>query len=191
MSTRNNSLARVGSARITRSVCLIGGACLTTLLAAASAAQDSPGLGVPATSEQIAAWALTVLPNGDGLPPGSGTARAGQTVFEQKCQACHGAGGQGGPNDQLAGGHGTLTSATPVKTIGSYWPYATTVFDYIRRAMPFTAPQSLTANETYALTAYLLYINDIIELDDVMNARTLPTVRMPNVDNFDWAYEPE
>jgi cytochrome c len=151
-------------------------------------AQEGPQLGVTATPQQISAWALTILPNGEGLPAGSGTARAGAAIYTQKCLACHGTEGQGGPNDQLAGGHGTLTSASPVKTVGSYWPYATTVFDYIRRAMPFTQPQSLTANETYALTAYLLYLNEIIAIDDTIDAKTLPAVIMPNAGNFYWAY---
>ena len=151
-------------------------------------AQEGPGLGVAATPQQISAWALTVLPDGEGLPPGSGTARDGAAIYAEKCLVCHGADGQGGQNDRLAGGHGTLTDASPVKTVGSYWPYATTVFDYIRRAMPFTQPQSLTADETYALTAYLLYLNEIVALDTEMNATTLPAIEMPNAGNFYWAY---
>ena len=158
----------------------------TSVLAAASAAaQEGPGLGVEATPEQVAAWALTVLPDGTGLPPGSGTARAGETIYTQKCLAF---GAVAGPNDRLAGGHGTLADAAPVKTVGSYWPYATTVFDYVRRAMPFTQPQSLSSDELYALTAYLLYINDIVGQDDVIDARTLPAIEMPNSANFDWAW---
>ena len=153
-------------------------------------AQQGPGLGVAATAEQIEGWAITILPDGTGLPPGSGTARAGAEVYAGKCLACHGAEGAGGPNDPLVGGHGTLTSEAPVRTVGSYWPHATTLFDYIRRAMPFMQPQSLTSDETYALTAYLLHLNGIIEADEVMNARTLPRVRMPNRDNFVWADEP-
>lgn len=148
-------------------------------------AQEGPGLGVPATPEQIAGWALTILPDGTGLPPGSGTARTGAGIYAAKCAACHGADGTGGPNDQLAGGHGTLATATPVRTIGSYWPYATTVFDYVRRAMPLPQPQSLTNDEAYALTAYLLNINGIIAEDAAMDARTLPRVEMPNRANFE------
>jgi S-disulfanyl-L-cysteine oxidoreductase SoxD len=119
-----------------------------------------------------------------GLPPGSGTAAQGATVYAQKCQACHGEKGVGGPNDRLVGGQGTLASKTPLRTVGSYWPYATTVFDYVRRAMPFVQPLSLTDGEVYALTAYLLNVNGIIGEQDVMNAETLPRVKMPNRDNF-------
>lgn len=154
-----------------------------------AAEQQGPGLGVPASEEEIAGWALTIMPDGTGLPPGRGTAAEGEAIYQQKCMACHGEEGQGGPNDALAGGHGTIASATPVKTVGSYWPYATTIFDYVRRAMPFTQPQSLTNDEVYALTAYLLSVNGIID-DEVMNADTLPRVEMPNADNFFWAYEP-
>jgi cytochrome c len=147
-------------------------------------AQEGPGLGVSVEPEHVAGWALTILPDGTGLPPGSGTAAAGAEVYAQKCVACHGVDGAGNPNDQLVGGHGTMATAAPVRTIGSYWPYATTVFDYIRRAMPLIEPQSLTNDETYALTAYLLHLNDVIDEDDVMNARTLPRVEMPNRNNF-------
>ena len=151
-------------------------------------AQEGPNLGVPATPEQIAGWDLSIEPDGTGLPPGSGDAQAGEAVYRAKCLACHGAEGAGQPNDRLAGGHGTLTDAAPVRTIGSYWPYATTVFDYVRRAMPYTMPQSLTNDEVYAVTAYLLHLNGIIGERDVMNAATLPAVRMPNRDNFVVAY---
>ena len=152
-----------------------------------AAAQEGPGLGVAVTAEQIEGWALTILPDGTGLPPGSGTARVGAGIYAAKCAACHGADGTGGLNDQLAGGHGTLASAAPVRTVGSYWPYATTVFDYVRRAMPLTQPQSLSDDETYALTAYLLHLNGIIPEDAVMDARTLPRVEMPNRANFESA----
>jgi cytochrome c len=149
----------------------------------------SPGLGVEATAEQVAGWSLSVFPDGEGLPPGSGTALRGASIYEEKCLACHGLEGQNGVNDRLVGGHGTIDDARPIKTIGSYWPYATTVFDYIRRAMPFTQPQSLNDDEVYALTAYLLYLNDIVDVDDTIDANTLPSIEMPNADNFYWAYE--
>ena len=171
------------SMRSSASVCMW----LAAALAAAAQegfAQEGPGLGVAATPEQVEAWALTVLPDGTGLPAGSGTAREGAEIYAAKCLACHGAEGAGGPNDQLVGGRDTLATAAPVRTIGSYWPHATTVFDYIRRAMPFAQPQSLTADETYALTAYLLALNGVIDEDDVLDAGTLPRVRMPNRDNF-------
>jgi cytochrome c len=105
-------------------------------------------------------------------------------VYEQKCQVCHGEKGAGQPNDRLVGGQGTLTSKAPMRTIGSYWPYATTVFDYVRRSMPYTQPHSLSDNEVYAVTAYLLNLNGIIGENDEMNAQTLPKVKMPNQSNF-------
>jgi cytochrome c len=117
-----------------------------------------------------------------------GTAAAGAVVYAEKCQACHGDKGAGQPNDRLVGGHGTLTSTSPVRTIGSYWPYATTVFDYVRRAMPYVNPRTLSDADVYAVTAYLLYLNGIIAEPDVMNAQTLPRVKMPNRDNFTLAY---
>lgn len=157
----------------------------TTLVAA----QEGPGLGVPVTPAQVAGWDLSIGPDGEGLPPGAGTARDGAAVYAAKCLACHGAEGAGQPNDRLTGGHGTLQDPAPVKTVGSYWPYATTIFDYVRRAMPITQPLSLTDDEVYAVTAYLLAVNGIIGEDDVMNAQTLPRVEMPNRDNFVWAHD--
>jgi len=162
---------------------------LGVLLAVSGGAQETPGLGVPVSEADAGAWDISIAPDGAGLPPGAGTPAQGKAIYEAKCIACHGADGQGQINDRLAGGHGTLTSAQPVKTIGSYWPYATTVFDYVRRAMPLTQPMSLTDDEAYALTAYLLAINDVIGDDETMNASTLPRVQMPNRDNFVWAYE--
>jgi S-disulfanyl-L-cysteine oxidoreductase SoxD len=145
---------------------------------------ETPNLGRPATPAEIAGWDISIPPDGRGLPQGRGTSVEGATVYAAKCQVCHGERGAGGPNDRLVGGLGTLASATPVRTIGSYWPYATTVFDYLRRAMPFMQPHSLTDDEVYAVTAYLLQLNGIIGAGDEMNARTLPAVRMPNVGNF-------
>src|SRR5919109_2420108 len=162
---------------------------LLTLTASTwSAAQETPHLGRPATPAEIAAWDLSIPPDGTGLPPGSGTPEQGAVVYTQKCQSCHGEKGAGKPDDQLVGGQGTLTSNNPVRTIGSYWPYATTVFDYVRRAMPYTESKSLTNEEVYAVTAYLLHLNGIIGAQDVMNAHTLPQVKMPNRDNFILAY---
>jgi cytochrome c len=149
-----------------------------------SARIETPNLGRPATQAEIATWDISVGPDGVGLPDGGGTAATGAAVYEQKCQACHGAKGAGQPNDRLVGGQGTLASKTPVRTIGSYWPYATTVFDYVRRAMPYIQPQSLSNDEVYAVTAYLLYLNGIIGERDEMNAQTLPKVAMPNRENF-------
>src|SRR5712691_9448068 len=149
-----------------------------------SVAQETPNLGRPATPAEVAGWDISIPPDGTGLPPGSGRLEQGAVVFAQKCQACHGEKGAGKPNDQLVGGQGTLASASPVRTIGSYWPYATTVFDYVRRAMPYAQTQSLTNDEVYAVTAYLLYQNGVIAETDEMNAQTLPRVKMPNRDHF-------
>lgn len=164
-------------------------AALGWLFSGLAIAQESPRLGVPATPEQIAGWDISVGPDGVGLPAGQGTVAAGKAVYEQKCLACHGVAGAGQPNDRLAGGHGTLKSAAPVRTVGSYWPYATTLFDYIRRAMPFFEPQSLGNDDVYALTAYLLYLNDVVDEGAVMNAATLPKIEMPNRDNFVSAFD--
>src|SRR5262245_36484340 len=154
-----------------------------------SVAQETPNLGRPATPAEVAAWDISIPPDGTGLPPGSGTPEQGAVVYAQKCQACHGEKGAGQPNDRLVGGQGTLASQSPVRTIGSYWPYATTVFDYVRRAMPYTQSQSLTNDEVYAVTAYLLHLNGIIGAQDPINAQTLPQVKMPNRDNFILVYQ--
>ncbi len=151
-------------------------------------APKGPGLGVPATAAEIESADVSIGPDGDGLPPGSGTPEQGEAIFNTKCIACHGPQGSGTINDQLVGGQGTLRTAAPVKTIGSYWPYATTVFDYVRRAMPYPTPHSLTDSEVYALTAYLLSLNGIITKDAVMDAKTLPRVQMPNRGSFILAY---
>ena len=150
--------------------------------------RETPNLGRVATPAEVAGWDVSISPDGSGLPPGRGTSAQGAVVFERKCQSCHGERGAGQPNDRLVGGHGTLASKTPVRTVGSYWPYATTVFDYVRRAMPYTQSHSLSDDEVYAVTAYLLRLNGIIGESDVMNAETLPKVRMPNRDNFILAY---
>jgi mono/diheme cytochrome c family protein len=153
-------------------------------------APKGPALGVPVSDAEIAAMDVSIGPDGAGLPPGSGTPKQGAEVYGTKCIACHGPQGSNGVNDRLVGGQGTITSATPVKTIGSYWPYATTVFDYVRRAMPYPAPHSLTDAEAYALTAYLLHLNGVIGADDVMDATSLPKVKMPNRGGFTSAFQP-
>ena len=150
--------------------------------------RETPNLGRVATPAEVTAWDVSIAPDGRGLPPGRGTSAQGAIVFEQKCQSCHGDKGAGQPNDRLVGGHGTLASKSPVRTVGSYWPYATTLFDYVRRAMPYTQSHSLSDDEVYAVTAYLLYLNGITGESDVMNAETLPKVKMPNRDNFIVAY---
>jgi S-disulfanyl-L-cysteine oxidoreductase SoxD len=147
-----------------------------------------PALGASVSAAEIARWDISIPPSGAGLPSGSGTARQGVQVYEQKCLVCHGAKGAGKPADPLAGGIGTLATRTPVRTVGSYWPYATTLFDYVRRAMPILNPLSLTNDEVYAVTAYMLNLSGIIGEDVPMNAQSLPQVKMPNRDGFvsDW-----
>ena len=146
---------------------------------------QSPDLGRAATPEEIAAWDISIDPSGAGLPAGGGTARQGEAIFAAKCAACHGEKGAGKPNDQLVGGSGTLSGdKPPVKTVGSYWPYATTLFDYIRRAMPLNESKTLANDEVYALAAYLLQLNGIIGESDTMDAQTLPKVPMPNREGF-------
>jgi S-disulfanyl-L-cysteine oxidoreductase SoxD len=143
-----------------------------------------PALGVPVSAEEIARYDISIPPSGAGLPPGSGNVKQGEAVYASKCQACHGEKGAGKPADVLVGGAGSLATKAPVRTIGSYWPYATTLFDYVRRAMPITAPLSLTNDEVYAVSAYLLNLNGIVPADAVMNAQTLAQVKMPNRDGF-------
>jgi cytochrome c len=155
------------------------------IAASASASAQTPQFGQPIAPADIAPWDISIGPDGVGLPPGRGTAAQGETVFAAKCQACHGEKGAGRPNDALVGGMGTLApDKAPVKTVGSYWPYATTLFDYIRRAMPFQDSKSLSNDEAYAVSAYILNLNGIIGKDDVVNAQSLPKVRMPNRDGF-------
>ena len=154
------------------------------LLLATSAQADGPNLGQPASPTEITAWDISIGPDGAGLPPGSGTPQQGEKVYAAKCVGCHGERGEGKPNDQLVGGIGSLTGGQPVKTVGSFWPYATTLFDYVRRAMPLNAPKSLSDDEVYAVAAYILQLNGIIGDDDIMNAQTLPLVKMPNRDGF-------
>jgi len=159
-------------------------ACATT----ERAQTPAPGFGEPLSPAEIALWDISIPPSGAGLPPGSGSAREGLKVYEQKCLACHGAKGTGKPADALAGGIGSLASNKPLRTVGSYWPYATTLFDYVRRAMPMNNPLSLSDDEVYAVSAYVLFLNGIVSEDAVMNAQSLPQVKMPNRDGFvsDW-----
>ena len=158
-------------------------AAAVSLHAGAARAADAPRFGQPASPADIAAWDISIGPDGAGLPPGSGTPAQGAVVYAEKCAACHGDKGEGKINARLVGGQ--ITGDGPaVKTVGSYWPYATTLFDFTRRAMPWTAPKSLTDNEVYAVTAYILRLNNIIGDNDVIDARTLPQVKMPNRDGF-------
>lgn len=173
----------------TRDVLTAAGFCVALVSCATPpdsprAPASGPNLGQAATAAEIAAADISIAPNGSGLPPGQGSVKAGAAVYAAKCESCHGAKGAGKPADPLVGGAGTLAQANAVRTVGSYWPYATTLFDYIRRAMPTTAPLSLTNEEVYAVSAYVLHLNGIIAEDAVMNAQTLPKVRMPNRDGF-------
>jgi cytochrome c len=143
-----------------------------------------PRLGEPASAALVAAWDIDIAPDGRALPPGRGSALAGRQLFERNCAVCHGPGGAGGPGGDLVGGIGSLAGPAPNPTVGSYWPYATTLFDYVRRAMPYDLPGSLADADVYALVAYLLAENGIIDDDAVLDARALPRVAMPNRDGF-------
>jgi len=159
---------------------------LMMLATAAALSAQSPkyGVGRPPTPEQIHDLGTAIAPDGSGLPEGSGTVAAGQEMFAARCSKCHGEKAEGAVGPTLVGGQGTLATAKPLKTVGSYWPYATTVWDYINRAMPFDQPGLLKPPEVYAVVAYILNLNGIIGNDQVMDAKSLPKVKMPNRDGF-------
>ncbi len=161
-------------------------ALLTALLGSGNVSADTPNLGIVLSPEEAGRGGITVFPDGRGLPPGTGTPGLGKAVYEHYCLACHGQGGQGGINDALVGGTGSLATPGPQKTVGSFWPYATTLFDYIQRAMPYNAPGSLNSDEIYAVTAYLLALNNIIGEEAQIDDRSLPEIVMPNQHGFDW-----
>lgn len=163
-------------------------AAIVAIVPMVARADRSPGLGEPMSADDVADVDFVVLPDGSGLPAGSGSVDEGRALYARHCLACHGEDGEDGINDRLAGGHDTLTGERPVKTVGSFWPYATTLFDYIRRAMPYQEPGTLTADEVYALSAYVLHINDIVPAAARLDAASLAAVRMPNRDNFVWVY---
>jgi S-disulfanyl-L-cysteine oxidoreductase SoxD len=157
------------------------------LLAGTAFAADAPRtpkLGSPATQLELERWDISIGPDGVGLPPGRGSVAKGREIFALQCQTCHNEQGKGQPTDRLTGGIGSLATATPVKTVGSFWPYATTLFDYIRRAMPLPAPQSLTDDEVYSLVAYLLSIDRIVPETAELDAAGVAAIRMPNRDGF-------
>lgn len=159
--------------------------CAATLMAASPAMAEKLGLGRPALPEEIAAWDIAVLPDGTGLPEGSGDVFTGDEVFAEKCASCHGDFAEGIDNwPVLAGGQGSLTNRRPVKTVGSYWPYLSTVWDYIHRSMPFGAAQTVTADETYAITAFLLYSNGLVDDDFVLSKENFAEIRLPNEGGF-------
>ena len=159
---------------------------LLLLGAAGALLAQSPkyGVGRPATPEEIRQWDISIRPDGKGLPPGSGTVAAGRDVYAVRCGRCHGTDGRGGDASRLVGGGGTLDSPKPVKTVTSYWPYATTLFDYVRRAMPFDNPGILTSDQVYSLTAYLLSLDGLVPKDATLDAASLPKVAMPNRGGF-------
>ena len=156
---------------------------LALALSSSAAFAQAPNLGKPINPAEIAAWDINILPDGTGLPPGSGTSAEGARIYAAKCSICHGENGKGGPNAALVGG-GPIKDMESDKTIANFWPFATTIFDYIRRAMPWRQPRSLANEEVYALTAYILSLNKLIGENDTMNAQTLPKVRMPNRGGF-------
>ncbi|MEQ1437921.1 c-type cytochrome [Fontimonas sp. SYSU GA230001] len=159
-------------------------AALLALTAAVPAGAANYGLGRAATPAEIAEWDIDVRPDGQGLPRGSGSVADGQMLYDDKCAVCHGTFGEGGQYMALAGGVGSLKTDTPMRTVGSKLNYATTLYDYIYRAMPFTAPKSLTPDQTYAITAYVLHLNDILPADAVLDQDSLPKVQMPNRDGY-------
>ena len=154
--------------------------------AAVIAAAQSPtyGVGRDPTEEEVRAWDITIGPDGALLPPGEGSAEQGERIYKARCEECHGVEAKGSEQAALVGGQGTLTADKPLKTAVGFWPYATTIFDYIRRAMPFKTPGSLSDSEVYAVTAYLLALDGVIKWEESMNRETLPKVRMPNRGGF-------
>jgi cytochrome c len=170
---------------------VIAATALALAFGAGAALAQSPGLGKPLSEADIKQWDIAVLPDGSNLPPGSGTPAKGATIYAEKCSACHGDAGKGGVAPfypALIGGKPLTDGIDTMKTIANYYAYPTTIFDYTRRAMPYNMPRSLTDDEVYALTAYILALNNFIGQNDVMDANTLPKVKMPNRDNFIMPY---
>jgi mono/diheme cytochrome c family protein len=170
---------------------VIAATALALAIGAGAALAQSPGLGKPLTEADIKQWDIAVLPDGSNLPAGSGTPAKGAKIFAEKCSACHGDAAKGGVAPfypSLVGGQPLTNGIDTVKTIANYYAYPTTIFDYTRRAMPYNMPRSLTDDEVYSLTAYILALNNFIGQDDVMDANTLPKVKMPNRDNFIMPY---
>jgi S-disulfanyl-L-cysteine oxidoreductase SoxD len=159
-------------------------AAIALAFVAGAASAENPNLGKPITEAEIAPWDISIMPDGTGLPAGSGTSAKGAKIFAERCAACHGEGGKGTEFGAAVVGGPPRATLDGGKTIRNYWPYATTLFDFIRRAMPYQQPNSLSNDEVYALTAYILSLNQLIGDNDTMNARTLPKVQMPNRDGF-------
>lgn len=162
---------------------LVGAAVVASALAA-RAQSPTYHVGRAATPDEINAIDIDVRPDGRGLVAGRGTAAEGKAVFAARCVTCHGATGREGPQDVLVGGRGTLSTPKPLKTVGSFWPYATTVWDYVHRAMPFDRPGTLSVDEVYSVTAYVLFLNGIVGEQDVLDEHSLPKIVMPNRDGF-------
>jgi S-disulfanyl-L-cysteine oxidoreductase SoxD len=168
----------------TRELCIAAFAVVALACATSAQAQVPYGIGRAATPAEIAGWNIDIDRYGNNLPPGSGSVGHGREVFDQQCAACHGAKGEGGVGDRLVGGQGTLATPEPVKTVGSYWPYAPTLFDYIRRAMPQNAPQSLSNDDVYAVSAYIFHLNGLLSAEATLDARMLSAIKMPNREMF-------
>ena len=168
----------------TLKLCIAAFAAAVLACATSVQAQSSYGIGRAATPAEIAGWNIDIDRYGNNLPPGSGSVSHGREVFDRQCAACHGAKGEGGVGDRLVGGQGTLATPNPVKTVGSYWPYAPTLFDYIRRAMPQNAPQSLSNDDVYAVSAYILNLNGLLPAEATLDARALSAIKMPNRNMF-------
>ena len=185
---RDDGVSRSVPARLRESL-LLPVVLICALISTFAHAADrlaAPHLGKPMTAGEAAKWDLSVFPDGKGLPEGKGTAADGKSIFVTQCASCHGDGGRGATAEELVAEPQPLTEAGASKAIGPYWPYATTPFDFIRRSMPAGAPGSLSSDDVYAVTAYLLAANGVISETDEMNATTLPAVKMPNRDGFDW-----
>ena len=182
----------------TRSLCIAAvviGTIAAPLAASAQVQNLRYGFGTAATPDELAKF-FSIPPDGRGLPPGSGNATKGAQIYAGACAACHGDKLEGNPakgigGDKLLGGRGSLATKTPVKTVESYWPYATTLFDYVKRAMPFNAPGSLSNDDVYSVVAYILSEAKIIQPTETMDAKTLPKVAMPNKDGFEPDPRPE
>jgi S-disulfanyl-L-cysteine oxidoreductase SoxD len=163
-------------------IALLAGA--VAAFAVCARAEEHFGIGRPVTPQEIKGWDIDIGRDGSNLPPGSGSVERGRAVFAEQCAACHGDNGQGGVGDRLVGGQGTLATPKPVRTVGSYWPYAPTLFDYIRRAMPQNAPESLSNEDVYAVSAYILNLNGLVPADAALDAKTLAAIQMPNRSDF-------
>ena len=181
----SSGLSRQAASGRRRHRIFVAGMALAALGAVAVNAQGPHiGLGRSAAAAEIEAWGLIIGPDGEGLPPGRATAAEGRPLYDRQCTVCHGPTWQEGPDDRLAGGQGSLAGDQPRKTVGSYWPAATTLWDYVNRAMPFNQPGSLSADEVYGVVAYVLYLNDLVGEQDPVDADTLPRIEMPNRDGF-------